>query len=74
MMPGQLIITPDDEFGQPYRIMMRDIAAVTPAYLWCVEHLDPPATVASGARWQTVGQSFWFRDERDAFQFRMRWC
>lgn len=29
-----------------------------------------------GSRWcfHSGSGSFWFRDERDAFEFRMRWC
>lgn len=73
LMLGKLIITPEDEFGQPYRIMIGDSTKVTIAYQWCIEHFEPPVS-ENHARWQTVGHSFWFRDERDAFQFRMRWC
>lgn len=40
---------------------------------WCIERFGDPDWQG---RWigGTSADVFWFRDEADAFEFRMRWC
>lgn len=56
-----------------------DAQLVSPAFSWCVERFGFPEPVTypeghrNDGRWQCGGARFLFRDENDAFEFRMRW-
>jgi hypothetical protein len=39
--------------------------------VWCRERFGDPA---HGGRYDWNHGTFFFRDENDAFEFRMRWC
>jgi hypothetical protein len=43
---------------------------------WSIERFGEPGPASLGARWNVSRNArfFWFRDEMDAFEFRLRWC
>lgn len=68
-------------FGQDYSFHMREPDRGMVSFNlcmevldWCTERFGPQSPLRSGARWDHGGYTFFFRDEADAFHFRMRWC
>jgi hypothetical protein len=61
----------ESDIGEP------DFDALTDAaQAWCEENFGPhpgPGEDLEGTRW--CGETmYWFRDERDAMIFKLRWC
>lgn len=44
------------------------------AVVWCSEIFGIQDAAPVGSRWMSGNITIWFRDERDAFQFKLRWC
>jgi hypothetical protein len=42
-------------------------------HAWCTQEFGDRGG-PSGSRWYAGRVIFWFRDEQDAFVFRLRWC
>lgn len=77
---------PDDPDGQIYTFQCNTVLgsdaslAIQPgrltARMWCIERFGDPGPPSYGARWNVSRSAyqFWFRDEQDAIEFRLRWC
>lgn len=68
-----------DKDGHRYRFAVLDTVTCgnhQQILEWCSEHFGPPGPKPLGSRWMMAGDGFffYFRDEDDAFAFRMRWC
>lgn len=62
-----------DSSGHRYRFVPDDNDDMTPVHAWCWEQFGEPSSNMH-SRWHAGMVTFWFRDESDAFQFKMRWC
>lgn len=60
--------------GHRYMFILLEQVSITPMFQWCVEQFGLEPDEATGSRWYCIGGRIFFRDEIDAFQFRMRWC
>lgn len=71
-----LVIDPPDSAGHKFRFYQTPFAPdpVSEIAKWCLDSFGEPDTPNYYSRWTRFGTSFWFRDDVDAFAFRMRWC
>lgn len=44
------------------------------AFFWCCEQFGEAGLRKMECRWTHMTGFFWFREEADAFAFKMRWC
>ena len=44
------------------------------AEIWCNERFGQAGASHDGTHWRLFGGDFFFTDENQAFEFRMRWC
>lgn len=68
MMYLMTVLEKPDRDGHQYFFACRTAYKRRETVLWCFDKFGEP-----GARWSGQG-NFWFRDEADAFEFRLRWC
>jgi hypothetical protein len=76
----EYLFLPEDDEGFLHEFSLRgplfeaDDAEVEAADAWCHEHFGPPG-FGEECRWvaNSTLNAYWFRNELDAFTFRIRW-
>jgi hypothetical protein len=59
--------------GHRYRFVPEADGDMAPVHAWCREQFGE-GSATTRSRWHAGMVTFWFRDEADAFQFKLRWC
>lgn len=61
-------------YGQRALTIATDLPEIEETRNWCLEKFGKAH--GTGRRWQIgkFASEFWIGDERDAFEFRLRWC
>jgi hypothetical protein len=78
LMMRLVVLDPPDAAGHRYRFVPSSFQShfdsETTITKWCRDSFGEPDIPNYYSRWTQIGRSFWFRDDADAFAFRMRWC
>lgn len=59
--------------GHRHRFILKT-GNITPVLFWCDDNFGCPVQAMTGSRWYALSAIIYFRDDDDAFAFRMRWC